>query len=76
MNPINFAESNRNLISPNPEIDDLPTWTDVISFGRWNCAAGRWFIRERIRKPGWPMFGWTPFCRIRRRRGRAIDLLD
>lgn len=35
----------------------------IISFGKWNTAAGRWYIRERI----YVGYKWTPFCKIRRR---------
>lgn len=34
------------------------------SFGRWNHAAGRAFIKDRIRIKG---YIWTPFVRMRRR---------
>lgn len=36
----------------------------VPRFGRWNSAAGRRFIWQRIYWDGWR---WTPFCRVRRR---------
>ena len=34
----------------------------MLSFGHWDRAAGRWFIRERIYR-----HGWTPFVWMRRR---------
>lgn len=37
----------------------------VLSLGRWDHAAGRWFVRSRIRKDG---YKWTPFARIEWRR--------
>ena len=33
-----------------------------VALGRWNRAAGRWFIRERI---WWRGYRWTPFVRAR-----------
>lgn len=33
-----------------------------VALGRWNHAAGRWFIRERI---WWRGYRWTPFVRVR-----------
>ena len=44
----------------------------VLSLGRWNHAAGRWFIRERIWFRG---YIWTPFCRIERRWKNMKDRL-
>jgi len=57
----------------------------ILSFGRWRLASGHWFIRERIylydisKLFYWILeklitkniyfTGWTPFVKIRGRRG-------
>ena len=33
----------------------------LIRLGRWDRAAGRWFIWRRI---WWGGYRWTPFCRV------------
>jgi len=46
----------------------------VINFGKWDNAAGRWFVRKRIYING---YKWTPFCKISRRyKHKAILLLQ
>lgn len=42
----------------------------VLSFERWNSAAGKWFVRTRIYHKG---YIWTPFVRIRRRWSNMRD---
>ena len=37
----------------------------LVALGRWNNAAGSWFVRERIY---WRGYHWTPFVRVRWRR--------
>lgn len=36
----------------------------IINFGRWNHAAGRFFVLKRIY---WKGYKWTPFCRVKKR---------
>jgi len=35
-----------------------------IKFGKWNHAARRWFIYDRIYRKG---YKWTPLVRVQRR---------
>lgn len=39
----------------------------LIRFGRWNRAAGRWLVWERL---WWRGYKWTPFCKVGLRHGR------
>ena len=36
-----------------------------IALGKWNTAAGRWFISKRIYLQG---YKWTPFIKMKRRK--------
>lgn len=38
----------------------------ALSFGRWDHAAGRWFVRERVYMNG---YKWTPIVKVKRRWG-------